>query len=69
MVIQQCQISIVCHQLLLQTRDLINLPNPQLASHDKGLTGAHKRAPAAKHFHFDARHIHLFHPAHVRFAA
>lgn len=54
MVIQQCQSSIVCHRLLLQTYDLINLLNPQLGSHDKGLTRTHKQAHAPKHFHFDA---------------
>lgn len=57
MVIQQCQSSIVCRRFLLQTHDLINLLNPQLGSHDKGLTRTHTHAitHAPKHFHFDAR--------------
>lgn len=55
MVIQQCQSSIVCHRLLLQTHDLINLLNPQLGSHDKGLTRTHKHEHTPKHFDFDAQ--------------
>lgn len=45
----------VCHRFLLQTGDLLNLLNPELGSHDKGLMCTHKHAHASKHFHFDAR--------------
>lgn len=35
----------------VQTRDLINLPNPQLGPHDKGLTHTHAHAEAVEDFH------------------